>query len=65
MYDSDAQRANPIHLLLYQFEGSRMRIEVSFVLAKHDRIIDPFKTSSRRRSPCTQTKTQLLLTVTI
>ena len=64
-YDSDAQRANPIHLLLYQFEGSSMLIEVSFISAKHDGIIDPSKTSSRRRSPCTQTKTQLLLTVTI
>ena len=65
MYDSDAQRANPIHLLLYQFEGSSMLIEVSFISAKHDGIIDPSKTSLRWRSPCTQTKTQLLLTVTI
>ena len=64
-FDSDAQRANPIHLLLYQFEGSSMLIEVSFILAKHDGIIDPSKTALWRRSPCTQTKTQLLLTVTI
>ena len=35
----DTQRVNPIHLLLYQFEGSSMLIEFSTISIKHNGII--------------------------
>ena len=78
-YD-DAQRANPIHLLLYQFEGNSMNIEFSFIAIEFDEliiwnsVIDPSsslleevpETVLQQRSPCVVVpKTQLLLTVII